>query len=431
MNSATFGQKKIMQIVLTLFLSICVSSNVYASQPKPVIQSIKVQILSSVPLDSRIIARMENSIVIVAEHILRGKQLTAINNSVYEQLIQDIADRVLTGYTVTKVDLNVDVDTNIVLQINPWGKTIDLIPVNSYLSGIEKLAEPLIQSEVDNMVVEVQKLLQGVSVDAVDWSSGVMREEINKYATKNLPDFKVLTDIVFVDNAYKVELVVVPVGRDIKNVRVHISSDTLPNVLFIDLRERLTTYANQFRAMPLSFISKNKAEIVRNMEKEIAQEYIVEKFDLLTDTNVVLDTDMLINIKVNAKNYRIWAEGYLDIGRKENYASARLHLGKYFSRTDEVFVEPTVSTGDMVWDTSFGYARSIGKTKVSYMYRVPDKVQVLRLEYRFTPRWSMKFEEIHKKNEHQFALRYRFHDFLSVEGVVSNKTNYLRLIGNI
>lgn len=431
MNTEILGQKNIIKIVLIICWLFCSMDSVYANHERVAVQNIKVQIVSSVPLDSRILARMENSIVVVAEHILLGKQVNAINNSVYENLIQDIADRVLTGYTVNKVELQVASATNIVLNIEPWGKTVDNIPVNTYLSGIEKLAEPLIQKEVASMVLEVQKLLQGLSVDAIDWSSGVMREEINKYAVKNLPDFKVLTDIVFVEDAYRVELVVVPVGRDIKNVRVHISSDTLPNVLFIDLKARLTTYANQFRAMPLSFISKNKAEIVSNMEKEIAQEYIIEKFDLITKTNVTLDTDMLIDIKVDAKNYRIWAESYLDMGRKENYASARLHLGKYFSRTDEIFVEPGVSTGDMNWDTTFGYARSIGKTKISYRYRVPDKVQIFRMEYRFTPRWSIKFEEINEKNERLFGLRYRFHDFLSVEGIFSSETSYLRLIGNI
>lgn len=50
-----------------------------------------------------------------------------------------------------------------------------------------------------------------------------------------------------------------------------------------------------------------------------------------------------VRIRLESDEYKIWFEGYGDIGRNENNISGRAHFGKYISKRDEIFGEVGVT----------------------------------------------------------------------------------------
>ena len=54
---------------------------------------------------------------------------------------------------------------------------------------------------------------------------------------------------------------------------------------------------------------------------------------------------------------------------------------------------------------------------------------VLGASYRLAPRWQLRYEYRWADELGEAALRYRMHDFLSLEYVVDRHDNWLRLIG--
>ena len=68
-----------------------------------------------------------------------------------------------------------------------------------------------------------------------------------------------------------------------------------------------------------------------------------------------------MEINMGSDKYKIWFEGYGDIGRDEDNISGRAHFGKFISDRDEIFGEVGVTLDDVDWDFSAGYARHWGK----------------------------------------------------------------------
>ena len=55
-----------------------------------------------------------------------------------------------------------------------------------------------------------------------------------------------------------------------------------------------------------------------------------------------------VRIRLESDEYKIWFEGYGDIGRNENNISGRAHFGKYISKRDvQVFGEVGVTLDDV------------------------------------------------------------------------------------
>ena len=138
-----------------------------------------------------------------------------------------------------------------------------------------------------------------------------------------------------------------------------------------------------------------------------------------------------LDISLESHEYKIWFEGYGDIGRKDHNLSGRAHFGKFISRRDEIFGEVGVDLKDVRWDFNAGYAFHYGKATMSYMFRVPADAHVIRAEYDITPKWRLRYEHFGDKKENEYAVRYRIHEFLSGEYVYSTNKSYFRIVGNL
>ena len=57
-----------------------------------------------------------------------------------------------------------------------------------------------------------------------------------------------------------------------------------------------------------------------------------------------------VELLLESDEYKIWFEGYGDIGRKDHNLSGRAHIGKFISRRDEIFGEAGVDLKHVKWD---------------------------------------------------------------------------------
>ena len=82
------------------------------------------------------------------------------------------------------------------------------------------------------------------------------------------------------------------------------------------------------------------------------------------------------------------------------------------------------------WGWEVGYQRSLGsQAAVNLRYDMKENRGVLGASYRLAPRWQLRYEYRWADELGEAALRYRMHDFLSLEYVVDRHDNWLRLIG--
>ena len=90
-----------------------------------------------------------------------------------------------------------------------------------------------------------------------------------------------------------------------------------------------------------------------------------------------------------------------------------------------------VAPQTMTWNLSTGYSRNIFKNfNSSLRYDFTDKYFIADFEYEFYKDWIARYEHKLNNDRKEAAIRYKIHDFLSVEYVINHHENWLRFIGN-
>ena len=398
------------------------------------IEQIYVQVVditggTSIPL----LNKMSNSMQLVAQQLLLERDTEAIKSAQqeYATLLSDIADRVLTGYYLQSTELTIDKESELVLKIRPWNAAIRNVEVDLKFSGIEEQTSELLESKLPTLKQQLNDTIFGASVDASDWADGVLRKIVRQQVEEALPEFKVAVDLVNEHKKTVVQVVIYPVGQLVRNIEYSMRSDAIPNILLMKLKHKYADECNKLRGLPVSYVARQKQEIEEFLLSKLRNEQEILEYDLKPQVTITPDADMSIEFLINSDKYKVWFEGYGDIGRGEENLSGKAHFGKFVSPKEEVFGEVEATLDNVDWTFGAGYTRYWGKSGWSYIRRVPDGENNYKLEYYLNPKWKLRAEHFANQNRNEYGVRYRIHEFLSAEYVYGGDEFYLRIIGNL
>lgn len=377
--------------------------------------------------------KMSNSMQLVAEQLLLERDMETIlpAQQEYATLLADIADRVLTGYYLQSTELTIGKDSELVLQVRPWNAAIRNVQVDLQFSGIETQTSELLESKLPTLKQELNDTISGASVDASDWADGVLRKIVRQKVEEALPEFKVAVDLVNESDQTVVQVIVYPVGQLVRNVNYSMGSEAIPNILLMKLKYKYADECNKLRGLPVDYVKRHKQEIADFLLTKLRNEPEILKYNLQPVVDIIPDADMGVEILINSDKYKIWFEGYGDIGRGEDNLSGKAHFGKFISPKEEFFGEAELTLDDVDWDFGLGYTRYWGKSGWTYIRRVPDGENNYKLEYHLAPKWRLRAEHFASQNRNEYGVRYRIHEFLSAEYVYGGDEFYLRIIGNL
>ena len=382
--------------------------------------------------------KMEDSMQVVAAQLFNGRdsEFITADRSGYEHLLSEISDRVITGYQTNRVVLSTEQEregtaVNLVFAVAPWAQTVQKVDVDIQFSGVSPFAAAALEEKIPALREELRKTLQGASLDAADWAGGILRGQVKSCVEKVLPDFKAAVDLTTRGDNAAVQVVIYPVGELVHTVQYSMVSRSIPNILLMKLKYKYADKAKSLQGLPVSYIETDFKILSDRMRQELSREPQVRRHHLTPEIEIRPGPETRLDITLESNEYKIWFEGYGDVGRKDHNLSGRAHIGKFISRRDEIFGEAGLDLKDVRWDFSAGYAYHWGKTTLSYMRRVPADANVYRLEYDFTPKWRFRYEHFGDKKENEYAVRYRIHEFLSGEYVYSTNKSYFRIVGNL
>ena len=398
------------------------------------IEQVYVQVVditggTSIPL----LNKMSNSMQLVAQQLLLERDTESIKpvQQEYATLLSDIADRVLTGYYLQSTELTIDKESELVLKIRPWNAAIRNVEVDLKFSGIEEQTSELLESKLPTLKQQLNDTIFGASVDASDWADGVLRKIVRQQVEEALPEFKVAVDLVNEHKKTVVQVVIYPVGQLVRNIEYSMRSDAIPNILLMKLKHKYAAECNKLRGLPVSYVARQKQEIEEFLLSKLRNEQEILEYDLNPQVTITPDADMSIEFLINSDKYKVWFEGYGDIGRGEENLSGKAHFGKFVSPKEEVFGEVEATLDNVDWTFGAGYTRYWGKSGWSYIRRVPDGENNYKLEYYLNPKWKLRAEHFANQNRNEYGVRYRIHEFLSAEYVYGGDEFYLRIIGNL
>lgn len=388
------------------------------------------------PPPDRIAKRMAASVNTVGEHVLIGRKPADVAASLgsYERIVKEVFDRILVGYTVETVVIKPGVETDVVLELSPWGEVVREVDLEIDYGNISPELIPLLTSDMGDVEERVSNVLIGLPIDAVDWASGVSKTVIQEILAEQLPEFRTNFDIESGTRTI-VKVSLVPTGATIHDVRVNLLSHTIPNVLLSGIETIFDDEAKRLRGLPVAFVERHRSYFTEKFQAAASQHHMARNYGLTLTSSITPGTDTIINVKAETDKYNIWLEGYLDVGRNENdndNTSARLHAGKFFSSRDEVYLEVDFFPSSVSWDFIPGWSHRIGNdTFAGVKYNSSDNEAILTLNQVIDPRWSLRAERRTDAGLNEVGLRYRLHDHLSTEYVLSDEESWLRLIGHL
>ena len=109
---------------------------------------------------------------------------------------------------------------------------------------------------------------------------------------------------------------------------------------------------------------------------------------------------------------------------------ARLHLGRMLSSRDEIFTRldfyPQAVRCD--WNLGYGY-RLPGGTGLAGVYDLRHNNVGFELYQPLGGKWQLRYAYRSRDQENEYGLRYRLHDFLTVEYAMDRHNGWLRFIG--
>lgn len=398
------------------------------------IEQVAVQVVDTQGGTSQLLLdKMASSMQVVADQLFVDKDAEAIAaaQADYVRLLTEIGDRVFTGYELSTVTLHAGPKTQLVLYARPWSSVISQPEIDLQFSGVEPQTAALLQKRIPQLKKQLAQTISGASVDASDWAGGVLRRIVRDEVQRELPEFKAAVDVMQEKGKTIVQVVIYPVGQLVRTVKYELRSEAIPNILLMQLKYKYATECDKLRGLPVSYVTSHRAELEERLTQQLLAEPDVQRYQLQPEVKLVPGADLGVNIMINSDDYKLWFEGYGDIGRDKENLSGKAHLGQFISPRDELFGEAEVILDDVQWRFGLGYARYWGKSSWSYVRRMPVGDNDYRLEYSLSPKWRLRAEHFSGEDRNEFGVRYRIHEFLSAEYVYGGDEFYLRIIGNL
>jgi len=382
---------------------------------------------------SRVIKRMEHSVTTVGDHVLVGRKVADVvaGKASYEKLIKEVFDRVLVGYTVQEVSISPGPTTHIAVRILPWGDVVHSVVLETDLGGVSSQLAPLFRQDMGDIEDKISQVLVGLPVDAVDWAGSVTKAVVREHLAEQLPEFRANLEII-AGTTTTVRLSLTPTGQLVNDVLVTLRSRTIPNFLLLGSRPVVEDAAAPVRGLPVAFVERHHVYFRDMVARVAAAQPAAKRYGLHLTSK--LRPGVVTEIEINAETtkYNVALEGYLDMGRKENDISARLHVGQYIGRQDEVFMEITFIPTSVTWEFVPGWGHRLGpRTEAGAKYNLSSELGLLWLKQELDDRWSLRLERTPAKGFNEVALRYKLHEFLSAEYIVTTDNRWLRLVGNL
>ena len=234
-----------------------------------------------------LLRKMEDSMQVVAAQLFNGRdsEFIAADRQGYERLLSEISDRVITGYQTNRVVLATEhgrdgTAVNLAFAVAPWAQTVQQVDVDIQFSGVSPFAAAALEEKIPALREELQKTLQGASLDAADWAGGILRGQVKSCVESVLPDFRAAVDLTTREDNAAVQVVIYPVGELVRTVQFSMVSRSIPNILLMKLKYKYADKAKSLQGRPVSYIETEYGLLADRLQQELSREPQVRRHHL-------------------------------------------------------------------------------------------------------------------------------------------------------
>ena len=383
------------------------------------------------PLPARLALRIQDSVQAVAAQVLLGRPVAVVEpkQGAYERMVCEVFDRILIGYSVETASISLGEETKISLRLTPWGDVVEKTDFHWDDNGFPPKGREALHGRVEMLKKVVDEVLLGMPVDAADWGAGLVRTVVRDWFEDQLPEFRPEVE-VSVAKTTQIKLTMTPRAPLVQALKVTLRSRSLPNVLLYSVQKDLEQEGQGWLQLPVSFVARQEKALADQLLLKAAAHSWVKQLGLqmrLVEVRAGPVTEVVLDAE--SRYYRMFAEGYLDMGKKDEATRVRLHAGWKATPQGELFVEGDFFPNDVKnrWYSGVGWQVS-SQTEAGVKYKFQDGEKIFWMRQQLGGPWSLRLERYEDQHDSELGVRYRLHEFLSAEYVLTNEERWLRLI---
>ena len=419
------------EILLITFLFLFITGTAMGATPK--VEHLQTQVLNEeLPVEVR--DRIATSFSTVGEHMLVGKAVDDIiqNRSSYQNLMRSVFERVLSGFFIEELVIEPGETTQIKVKLTAWGEVVQQVEVFYQEEAIPDLIQPWINEDLKGIAKKIPTFLEGTPVEAVEWTSSLIKERVRSEIKERLPEYLPIVEIESGLNS-KVTITLIPQGQLFGAPEVAVSSETYPITLLLPIKRQLQTDLNSLQGVPIAFLDRHENNLKTLIRTQLKKNGQVSRYKLVETITWQSRKEPQLLVDLNSHQWRIALEAWLDMGNDDKSKLVGFaHIGYRIKQNQELFAEGLASPTDIdYWDFRIGYSRQLGSnTWLGVRHSFSESKPSVLLEHHIGKQWTIRLESTFDGDWYEAGIRYRFHEFLSGEIVGDKDTFYLRLRGN-
>lgn len=376
--------------------------------------------------------RITAGIQTAGEKVLIGRDTEDVRQrqDAYRALLTDIVGRILYGYNVEDLQIELGATSRVSLNLTPYGEVIQDCTVQIHYGNLDARVKPLLDRDLQGIAAQVPRLLVGLPLDSLEWSKGAAIGVLRDRLETVLPEFASQVEISG-EKQLQVDVYLIPKGHTIRHSVTEIESPSLPAMVFVSTKRHFDTYLERFEGIPSDFVLRHEVDIVEEIQDELEQSVATRRFNIHFTPRLEADRQLTLILQVEPTPYVIQSEARLDMGRKEDSLGFVLHTGVRQGR-QEWYWETAFYPENYSWKFYPSYAyRVMPDTTVGYQYDLREEDHRIYMAQDLGERWHLRLQRDLRAKHNEFGLRYDVHNYLSLEYIFDNKDNWLRLIGHI
>ena len=379
--------------------------------------------------------RMEDSIRVIASQLMDGKTVKIAEKSKEHDasLIHEVFDKLLVGYTVE--DVNVVPGRTALIQVSliPWDYTIQRTVVSVDVEGMPDEVRTMVLHDAKGLETVFDSVMTGLPTAATDWTNGVLKHNVDSFMNEHLPEFRADFEVE-PDEITKVHVVLYPRLPVVRTTDLSMRSDTVPNIFLVSHRKLMEERTHLFLGVPSAFVERHRQEIERMLEETLDARREFMAAGIHTKASIEPGEDMTIMLRSDTEKYRWRIEGYADISRDgsgDHDTRVRMYAGVMLSSRDMLYARLDFYPQAVDWKFAAGYERRLRKWLFAdFVFDAEYGKAELGMRAILSPFWQLRYEYRYADHMGEGALRYKLHDFLSLEYAADPDGRWLRVIGD-
>jgi hypothetical protein len=355
----------------------------------------------------------ERSLEAVYDHIPHAE-----SDSVKQELLRVVANRLLLGYEVESVTLlqNGSVDIKLRLASIPPDWEVELTPPN-----LNPPVDGWFASDVKSMAEEIESLIEGVPMETLAWGDIDLRRAIERLSVERIPGWRVaLLARGTIDGRTVLDVSFTPEQPLALAVTTKINSSSIPAILHSNLREDLIKGYAPVIGVPVLWLDRHKNDMQALGRDVLSGEYLLEVAKAKPVVDATLGVVSNVNVELESKRYSAWLWMAIYAGAEERYPEVGLHLGRrvqpFPSLDMELYGELILQLDDWELEKRLGMRWSpLRNLWIGGEWSDMGDVWWARIALESWARRPYAWLRYSDEDDVNAALGYRFNDNISIE----------------